>query len=44
MDAEPTALFTSEWLYPITGKMGFMELADVLPPGDLGGLYRKGPS
>lgn len=38
MDADPTLLFTDEWLYPITGKMGLMELRDVFPPGDAGGL------
>lgn len=44
IDADPSALLTSECAYPITGKIGLMELADVFPPGDLGGLYRKGPS
>ena len=44
MEADPSAWLTSEWLYPITGKIGLMELADVFPPGDFGGLYKKGPS
>lgn len=44
MDADPSALFTSEWLYPITGKIGLMEVADVFLPGDFGGLYGEGPS
>lgn len=35
--ADPTFLSTSEWLYPITGNMGFMEVADVVPPGDFVG-------
>ena len=43
MEADPSALL-SEWLYPIIGKIGLMELADVFPPGDFGGLYEKGPS
>jgi hypothetical protein len=37
IEADPMSLLTSEWLYPITGGMAFMELRDVFPPGADGG-------
>jgi len=40
MDADPSFLFNSEWLYPVIGKIGFMESTEVFPPGDCLGWKR----